>query len=211
MNISILPMLVLTVNLEIIVAILDTQGTDLRRFHISRVLEILQEIKFRFLHLNYHEVKHKQIQKKEHHVYGSSVGSYCYYTIEYFTKKICVGRICRYVRLSQQVKKCVSTWQSSYFDLVFLYHTFKLMGMFYNISHMHASEGCILTVQIFVYLHHLIRQTFPAGAYLLNYRSTKIRFEFFSKLTIKSPRRCEWRWSGVFIVNFEKFLHIALV
>ena len=59
------------------------------------------------------------------------------------------------------------------------------MGMFYNISHMHASEGCILKVQIFVYLHHLIRQTFPAGAYLLSNRSTKIRFDFFFKVNNK--------------------------
>ena len=109
MNIPVLLMLVLTVNLENIVAILDTHGAEVHRFHISRVLEILQEIKFRFLYLNYRDKKNKKNQKKEHHAYGTSVGSYCYYTIEYFTKEICVGRICKYVQLTQQVKKCVST------------------------------------------------------------------------------------------------------
>ena len=109
MNISIFLMLVMAVNLEVIVAILDTQGTEVRRFHISRVLEILQEIKFRLLYLNYPDVKHKKIQKKEHHLYGSSVGSHCYYTIEYFRKEICAGHLCKYVQLTQKVKKCVST------------------------------------------------------------------------------------------------------
>ena len=124
----------MAVNLEIIVAILDTQATEVRRFHISRVLEILQEIKFRLLCLNYPDVKHKKIQKKEHHLYGSSVGSHCYYTIEYFRKEICAGHLCKYVQLTQQVKKCVSTWQNLYFDLVYFYHAFKLMKMFYNIT-----------------------------------------------------------------------------
>ena len=109
MNISIFLMLVMAENLEIIVAILDTQGTEVRRFHISRVLEILQEIKFRLLYLNYRDVKHKKIQKNEHHLYGSSVGSHCYYTIEYFRKEICAGHLCKYVQLTQQVEKCVST------------------------------------------------------------------------------------------------------
>ena len=46
---------------------------------------------------------------------------------------------------------------------------------------------------------------FPAGNYLLkvNNRNTRTRFEIYSKLTIKTPERREWRHSGVFIVNFE--------
>ena len=32
-----------------------------------------------------------------------------------------------------------------------------------------------------------------------------------SKLTIKTPERCHWRCSGVFIVNFEHISHLVLV
>ena len=32
-----------------------------------------------------------------------------------------------------------------------------------------------------------------------------------SNLTIKTPERCQWRRSGVFIVNFEHILHFVLV
>ena len=31
------------------------------------------------------------------------------------------------------------------------------------------------------------------------------------KLTIKKPERCQWRRSGIFIVNFEHISHIFLV
>ena len=31
------------------------------------------------------------------------------------------------------------------------------------------------------------------------------------KLTIKTPERCQWRRSGIFIVNFEPISHIFLV
>ena len=31
------------------------------------------------------------------------------------------------------------------------------------------------------------------------------------KLTIKTPERCQWRRSGIFIVNFEYISHIFLV
>ena len=31
------------------------------------------------------------------------------------------------------------------------------------------------------------------------------------KLTIKTPERCQWRRSGIFIVNFEHISHIFLV
>ena len=35
--------------------------------------------------------------------------------------------------------------------------------------------------------------------------------EIFSKLTIKTPERYQWRRSGVFIVNVEQILNIALM
>ena len=47
----------------------------------------------------------------------------------------------------------------------------------------------------------------PAGIYLLkvNNRNTGTRCGIGSKLTIKTPKRSQWRCSGVFIVNFEHF------
>ena len=50
-------------------------------------------------------------------------------------------------------------------------------------------------------------QKYLPGIYLLkvNNRNTRTRCEVFSKLTIKTTerRQCQWRRSGVFIVNFE--------
>ena len=45
---------------------------------------------------------------------------------------------------------------------------------------------------------------FPADIYLLKVknRNTRTRCEICSKLTMKTPRRRQWRRSGVFIVNF---------
>ena len=37
----------------------------------------------------------------------------------------------------------------------------------------------------------------------VNNRNTRTRCEICSKLTIKTQERCQWRCSGVFIVNFE--------
>ena len=37
----------------------------------------------------------------------------------------------------------------------------------------------------------------------LNNRNTRIRYKICSKLTIKTPKRCYWRRSGLFIINFE--------
>ena len=42
-------------------------------------------------------------------------------------------------------------------------------------------------------------------------RNTRIRCEICLKLTIKTPERGQWRRSGVFIVNFEHILDLALV
>ena len=53
----------------------------------------------------------------------------------------------------------------------------------------------------------------PAGIYLLkgNNRNAGARYEIYSKLTIKTPERCHWRCSGVFIVNSEHISHLVLV
>ena len=45
----------------------------------------------------------------------------------------------------------------------------------------------------------------------VNSRNTRSKCEICSKLAIKTPERCQWRWSGVFIVNFEYFSHLVLV
>ena len=34
-------------------------------------------------------------------------------------------------------------------------------------------------------------------------RNTRTRYEICSKLKIKTPERCQWRRSGVFVFNFE--------
>ena len=41
--------------------------------------------------------------------------------------------------------------------------------------------------------------------------NTRTRREICLKLTIKIPERRQWRRSGIFIVNFEHILHLALV
>ena len=54
---------------------------------------------------------------------------------------------------------------------------------------------------------------YPAGIYLLkvNYRTTRTRCEICLKLIIKIPERCQWRRSGIFIVNFELISNLILV
>ena len=54
---------------------------------------------------------------------------------------------------------------------------------------------------------------FPVVIYLfkVNDINTRARREICSKLTIKTPERRHWRRFGVFIVNFEHILHLALV
>ena len=53
----------------------------------------------------------------------------------------------------------------------------------------------------------------PAGVYLLkvNNRNTRTSCEICSKLTIKIPKRRQWRRSGIFILNFEHISHFVLV
>ena len=46
----------------------------------------------------------------------------------------------------------------------------------------------------------------------MNFEWKKLkRCEICSKLTIKTPGRCQWRRSGFFIVNFEHISHLVLV
>ena len=55
---------------------------------------------------------------------------------------------------------------------------------------------------------------YPANIYLLKVsnRNTRKRCEIFSKLTITTPGRRQWRRSVVFIVNFEHlFLMFSVV
>ena len=56
-------------------------------------------------------------------------------------------------------------------------------------------------------------QFIPAGNYLLKgkNKNTTTRSEICSKLTTKTPERCQWRRSDVFIVNFEHISHLLLV
>ena len=53
----------------------------------------------------------------------------------------------------------------------------------------------------------------PAEKYMfkVNNRNIRTRFEICSKLTIKTPERCCWHCSGVFIINFEHISHLFLV
>ena len=53
----------------------------------------------------------------------------------------------------------------------------------------------------------------PAGIYLfkVSNRNTRPMSEICSKLTIKTPKRRQWRRFGAFIVNFEQIAHIVLV
>ena len=54
---------------------------------------------------------------------------------------------------------------------------------------------------------------FPAGIYLpkvIN-GNTKTKCEICSDLTIKTPERCDWYHSGIFVVNFEHISHLVLV
>ena len=54
---------------------------------------------------------------------------------------------------------------------------------------------------------------FPARIYLIKVTNVNIRTmcEIYSKLTIKTPERRQWRHSGYFTVTFEQISHIVLV
>ena len=69
---------------------------------------------------------------------------------------------------------------------------------------------CRVFVTWCIFLEH---RSYPANIYLLkvNRRNTRKRCEICSKLAIKTPKRCQWRRSSVFIVNFEHISHLFLV
>ena len=54
---------------------------------------------------------------------------------------------------------------------------------------------------------------YPASNWMfkVNNRNTKTKSKICSKLTIKTPKRLQWRCSHVFIVNFEYIPHLVLV
>ena len=45
----------------------------------------------------------------------------------------------------------------------------------------------------------------------VNNRNTRTRYELYSKLTIKTPKRRQWHRSGVFINIFEHIPHLVIV
>ena len=53
--------------------------------------------------------------------------------------------------------------------------------------------------------------TYPVGNYIfkVNRKNTRTRCEICSKLTSKTPERCKWRHSGVFIVDSEYISHLV--
>ena len=72
----------------------------------------------------------------------------------------------------------------------------------------------------YVYSNYLLTRlgrqklsNYPANIYLFKGKNTntKKRCEICSKLTIKTPERCQWRSSCIFIVNFEHIAHLSLV
>ena len=65
---------------------------------------------------------------------------------------------------------------------------------------------------IMVTVKYLTTQNMSLGIYLLkvNNKNTRTRCEICSKLTIKTPERCQWHHSGVFIINFEHISHLVL-
>ena len=70
-----------------------------------------------------------------------------------------------------------------------------------------------LFVNLFISLIELKDNHYPVGIYLLkvNNGNTRKRCEICSKLTTTTPEQRHCRRSGVFIVNFEHSLHLALV
>ena len=78
-----------------------------------------------------------------------------------------------------------------------------------------CNEVCLECVISLIYkiLFPICKDPHPVGIYLhkVNNRSTRKRCEIYSKLTIKTPERYQWRHSGIFIVNFEHILHLVLV
>ena len=79
-----------------------------------------------------------------------------------------------------------------------------LIDMLYSIFLTTLSATLRTYRQIVLDYSHLFEFCFQANIYLFKVINRKIRkrCEICSKLTIKSPKRCHWRRSSVFIVNF---------
>ena len=97
-------------------------------------------------------------------------------------------------------------------------HTLKcftlLFLLFLWLCHKLISSQKFYGMQDFIVLRLIGNlKTFPVDIYLLkvNNRNIRTRYEIFSKLTIKTQERRQWRLSGVFIVNFEHISHLVLV
>ena len=64
-----------------------------------------------------------------------------------------------------------------------------------------------LSLRGFLWLPHF-SQHLPINVHQFNYRNTRKRCEICTRLTIKTPERCNWRRFSVVIVNFEHILHL---
>ena len=65
-----------------------------------------------------------------------------------------------------------------------------------------------------MFLNFIFCKQYPAGDYMIKLTIetlTRTRCEICSNLTIKTPKRCQWRLSSVFIVKFEYISHLVLV
>ena len=62
-------------------------------------------------------------------------------------------------------------------------------------------------------LRYIHTYYFPTVNYMfkVNNRNTRIRCEICSKSIIKTPERCRWHRSDIFIVDFEHISHLVLV
>ena len=59
-----------------------------------------------------------------------------------------------------------------------------------------------------------MERVYPAGIYRLkvnNIEKLEQGVKHVQKSTIKTPERCQWRRSGIFIVNFEHISHFVLM
>ena len=112
---------------------------------------------------------------------------------------------------------CLDENNTTYFELVD-YSVFR--GVIQRTNYHYRS--CKLFSICFPYLYNthntkyiskcaLIRPV-PADIHLfkVNDQSDRAMGKICSKLTIKTPKRRQWRRSGVFIVNFEQISHIVL-
>ena len=83
--------------------------------------------------------------------------------------------------------------------------------MIFNIIHYFSCcDGLATVVRFSIYTVKLL---LPSRIHLLkvNNRNTRTSCEICSKLTIKIPERCQWRYSGISIVNSEHISHLVLM